>query len=51
MELNEIRVIKEDKRGIIYDCGKSSFLSRKKEQSVPIINMKILKYFILLKES
>ncbi|MAG60174.1 hypothetical protein CL619_00155 [archaeon] len=30
MELTEIRVIKEDDRGIILDCGKSSFISRKK---------------------
>lgn len=30
MELNEIRIIKSDERGIIYDCGKSSFISRKK---------------------
>lgn len=30
MELNEIKIIKSDERGTIYDCGKSSFISRKK---------------------
>ena len=30
MELNEIKVIKSDERGIIYDCGKVNFLSREK---------------------
>ena len=30
MELNKIRIIKSDERGIIYDCGKASFISRKK---------------------
>lgn len=30
MKLNEIRLIRSDERGVIYDCGKSSFLSRKK---------------------
>ncbi|MBT4446807.1 cupin domain-containing protein [archaeon] len=30
MKLNKIRIIKSDERGIIYDCGKSSFISRKK---------------------
>ncbi len=30
MELNEIKIIKSDERGIIYDCGNSSFISRKK---------------------
>lgn len=30
MELNEIRVIKSDERGTIYNCGKSRFISRKK---------------------
>lgn len=30
MELKEIRIIKSDKRGAIYDCGKSSFIFRKK---------------------
>ena len=30
MELNNIRVIKSDDRGTIYDCGKSSFIFRKK---------------------
>ena len=30
MELSKIRIIKSDDRGIIYDCGKSSFISRKK---------------------
>ena len=30
MELHEIKIIKSDERGIIYDCGKSKFISRKK---------------------
>ncbi len=30
MELHKIKVIKSDERGIIYDCGKSSFITRKK---------------------
>ena len=30
MELNQIRVIKKDDRGVILDCGKSSFIARKK---------------------
>ncbi|MBW3000098.1 cupin domain-containing protein, partial [Candidatus Woesearchaeota archaeon] len=30
MELNKIKIIKSDERGTIYDCGKSSFISRKK---------------------
>lgn len=30
MELYDIKIIKKDERGIIYDCGKSSFISRKK---------------------
>ena len=30
MELNKIKIIKFDERGIIYDCGKSNFISRKK---------------------
>jgi mannose-6-phosphate isomerase-like protein (cupin superfamily) len=30
MELHDIKIIKSDERGIIYDCGKSSFISRKK---------------------
>lgn len=30
MELREIKIIKSDERGIIYDCGKSNFISRKK---------------------
>ena len=30
MKLEAIRVIKSDERGIIYDCGPSSFISRKK---------------------
>ncbi len=30
MELNEIKITKSDERGIIYNCGKSSFISRKK---------------------
>lgn len=30
MELHDIKIIKQDERGIIYDCGKSSFISRKK---------------------
>ncbi len=30
MELKEIKIIKSDERGVIYDCGKSNFISRKK---------------------
>ena len=30
MELEKIKIIKSDNRGIIYDCGKSNFISRKK---------------------
>lgn len=30
MQLEEIKIIKSDKRGFIYDCGKSSFITRKK---------------------
>jgi mannose-6-phosphate isomerase-like protein (cupin superfamily) len=30
MELHNIDIIKSDERGIIYDCGKSSFITRKK---------------------
>lgn len=30
MKLNEIKIIKSDERGIIYDCGNSSFITRKK---------------------
>ncbi len=30
MKLNKIDIIKSNKRGIIYDCGKSNFISRKK---------------------
>ena len=30
MKLTKIKIIKSDERGIIYDCGKSSFISRKK---------------------
>ena len=30
MELHEIKIIKSDERGIIYDCGNSSFITRKK---------------------
>ena len=30
MELNKIKIIKSDERGTIYDCGKSSFISRRK---------------------
>ncbi|MFA6253558.1 MAG: cupin domain-containing protein [Patescibacteria group bacterium] len=30
MKLGEIKIIKSDERGIIYDCGKSSFITRKK---------------------
>lgn len=29
MKLNKVRIIKSDHRGIIYDCGKSNFISRK----------------------
>jgi len=30
MNLKEIRIIKSDDRGVIYDCGQSSFISRTK---------------------
>lgn len=30
MNLHKIQIIKSDERGVIYDCGKSSFISRKK---------------------
>ena len=30
MKLNKISIIKSDERGIIYDCGNSKFISRKK---------------------
>ena len=30
MKLMEIPIIKSDKRGIIYNCGKCSFISRKR---------------------
>ena len=30
MKLNKIKIIKSDERGIIYDCGNSSFITRKK---------------------
>lgn len=30
MNLNKIKIIKSDERGIIYDCGNSSFITRKK---------------------
>ncbi len=30
MNLENIKIIKSDDRGIIYDCGKSSFIARKK---------------------
>ena len=30
MHLEDIRVIKSDERGTIYDCGESRFISRKK---------------------
>ena len=30
MELEKIKIIKSDERGIIYNCGKSRFISRKK---------------------
>jgi len=30
MELNKMRITKSDERGIIYDCGNSSFIARKK---------------------
>ncbi|NOQ55430.1 MAG: cupin domain-containing protein [Nanohaloarchaea archaeon] len=30
MKLHDIKIIKKDERGTIYDCGKSSFISRKK---------------------
>lgn len=29
MNLNKIKIIKSDERGIIYDCGNSSFITRK----------------------
>ena len=31
MDLNKIKIIKSDKRGIIYDCGNSNFIIRKKD--------------------
>ena len=46
MELKKIKIIKSDERGTIYNCGKSSFISRKKELLVPTINMKISRLFI-----
>ena len=30
MDLQEIKIIKSDERGMIYDCWKSNFISRKK---------------------
>ncbi len=30
MNLEDITIIKTDARGVIYDCGKSSFIARKK---------------------
>ena len=30
MKLEEIKIIKSDERGIIYYCGKSNFITRKK---------------------
>jgi quercetin dioxygenase-like cupin family protein len=30
MKLEQIKIIKSDNRGIIYDCGKSNFISRQK---------------------
>jgi mannose-6-phosphate isomerase-like protein (cupin superfamily) len=30
MDLQEIKIIKSDERGIIYNCGKSSFITRRK---------------------
>ena len=30
MEVKEIKIIKSDNRGVIYDCGKSNFISRKR---------------------
>jgi len=30
MKINNIDIIKSDERGVIYDCGKSCFISRKK---------------------
>jgi hypothetical protein len=30
MKLNKVKVIKSDYRGVIYDCGVSKFISRKK---------------------
>jgi len=30
VELHEIKLIKLDERGVIYDCGKASFIARKK---------------------
>ena len=49
MELNEIKITKSDERGIIYNCGKSSFISKKRGQLVLIINMRIQKLFIWLR--
>ncbi|MFH0853080.1 MAG: cupin domain-containing protein [bacterium] len=31
IKLNPIRVIKNDDRGIIYDCGESKFIAREKD--------------------
>ena len=30
MKLEDIQIIKSDERGVIYNCGKSNFISRKK---------------------
>jgi len=30
MKLEEIKIIKSDERGVIYDCGKANFIFRKK---------------------
>lgn len=30
MNLESVKIIKSDERGVIYDCGKSSFIARKK---------------------
>ena len=30
MNPEEIKIIKSDERGVIYECGKSSFIARKK---------------------
>ena len=45
MNLEDIKIIKSDERGFIYDCGKSSFIARKKEALALTIHTKIQKLF------